>query len=220
MTTGSEAATTETRPTGRPSAQAAERLHEAMLDAALVEFIARGFGGTSMEGVARAAGVTKRTLYRRAKDKSALFVAVAERHARLAGAPSLQQIRSGTLEERLKRASDVMLAWFLQPNSLGLYRTIIAEVARRPDFGVEVEAPFRRATEAIAVILAEGDDRPPAAILFGAQMFLRMITAEPLDKGVQGIEPPGTSAAKRARAHQAVDFFLAAWPAWNPAVGQ
>lgn len=219
MTTGANATGTENRPTGRPSAQAAEHLHEAMLDAALLEFIGRGFGGASMEGIARAAGVTKRTLYRRARDKSALFVAVVERHARLAGAPRLQQIRTGTLEDRLKRASDVMLAWFLQPNSLGLYRTIIAEVAGRPDFGVGLEAPFRRATEAIAAILAEDDDRPAAAIQFGAQMFLRMVTAEPLDKGIQGIEPPGTSPAKRARAHQAVDFFLAAWREWSPAAG-
>jgi AcrR family transcriptional regulator len=206
----------QVRPTGRPSAEAAERLHEALLDAALKEFIERGFAGASMEGIARAAGVTKRTLYRRARDKSALFVAVVERHARLAGAPGLQQIRSGTLDERLKRASDVMLAWFLQPNSLGLYRTIISEAARRPDFGVQADAPFRHALAAIGIILADGDDRPPTAIAFGAQMFLRMVTAEPLDKGVQGIEPPGTSPTKRARAHQAVEFFLVGWRNWKP----
>jgi TetR/AcrR family transcriptional repressor of mexJK operon len=200
-----------TKPTGRPSAEAARQLQETILAAALAEFITRGFEGASMEGIARVAGVTKRTLYRRARDKQTLFVAVVERHASRSGALELAQIAGGALETRLKRASDVMLGWFLQPESLGLYRTIIAEAARRPDFGILADAPFRRATDAIAVMLAKDDQRDAGDIAFGAQMFLRMVTAEPLDKAVQGIEPPGMSPVKRARAHRAVEFFLAGW---------
>ncbi|MCC2978041.1 TetR/AcrR family transcriptional regulator [Sphingomonas sp. PL-96] len=202
------------RPAGRPSTAAAGQLEEDLLDAALGVFLAGGFQAASMEAIARAAGVTKRTLYRRAPDKQALFREVVGRHAQRAGAPALRRIQGETLEERLKVASDVMLAWFLQPASLALYRTIIAEAGRHPDLGRLAEAPFREAAEAIAAILADGDARSPEQVELGAQLFLRLITAEPLDKAIQAIEPPGTSPEKRARAHAAVDFFLVGWRNW------
>ena len=60
------------RPTRAESAQLEERLRRAALES----FLEHGFDGTTMEAVARAAGIAKRTLYARYPDKEALFVDV------------------------------------------------------------------------------------------------------------------------------------------------
>lgn len=185
------------------------------MEAATAVFLTSGFAGASMEAIARAAGVTKRTLYRRVKDKADLFVEVVERYGRRAGAPQLNHITGDTLEQKLKIASDIMLTWFLAPEAIALYRLIIADAARQPGLGSKVEGPLRRAADAIAAILGQDDPRPAATAQLGADMFLRLVTAEPLDRAVQGIEPSGMSAATRERAHIAVEFFLAGWKDWR-----
>jgi AcrR family transcriptional regulator len=202
------------RPTGRPSAEAAQHLEEAMMAAAQKVFIEAGFHGASMEAIARAAGVTKRTLYRKARNKADLFVAVVERLAQRSGVPQLSRIAGATLEERLILASDIVLAWLLAPEALALYRMIVGEAERHPGLALMVDAPFQRVTQAIGAMLAEGDERPAAVIRQGADMFLRLIAGEALDRAAQGIEPAGVTQAKRERAHRAVAFFLAGWRHW------
>jgi AcrR family transcriptional regulator len=54
------------------AARAAER-REAIIEAALDEFIARGFAATRLDDVAKRAGVAKGTIYLHFKDKEALF---------------------------------------------------------------------------------------------------------------------------------------------------
>jgi AcrR family transcriptional regulator len=57
---------------------AAER-REAVLEAAVAEFAARGFDGTSTEDVARRAGISQPYLFRLFPTKKALFIALVER---------------------------------------------------------------------------------------------------------------------------------------------
>lgn len=52
-----------------------------ILDAAQALFVAQGFRGTTMEGIAEAAGMSKATVYGYASDKDAVFAAVADRLA-------------------------------------------------------------------------------------------------------------------------------------------
>ncbi len=54
------------------AARAAER-RQAIIDAALDEFVARGFAATRLDDVAKRAGVAKGTIYLHFKDKEALF---------------------------------------------------------------------------------------------------------------------------------------------------
>ena len=58
-------------PSGRV-ARAAER-RQAIIDAALEEFISRGFTATRLDDVARRAGVAKGTIYLHFKDKESMF---------------------------------------------------------------------------------------------------------------------------------------------------
>src|ERR1700687_2573916 len=59
-------------PPSNRAARAAER-REAIIEAALDEFIARGFTATRLDDVARRAGVAKGTIYLHFKDKESMF---------------------------------------------------------------------------------------------------------------------------------------------------
>ncbi|MEH2561015.1 TetR/AcrR family transcriptional regulator [Bradyrhizobium sp. AZCC 2289] len=63
-------------PAAKPASSRAERAAErraAIIDAALDEFIARGFTATRLDDVAKRAGVAKGTIYLHFKDKESMF---------------------------------------------------------------------------------------------------------------------------------------------------
>lgn len=64
------------RPPRRPTIVEAAALDASIRDAAIDTFIKFGFDGTTMDAVARAAGITRNTLYARYPDKRAMFVSV------------------------------------------------------------------------------------------------------------------------------------------------
>jgi TetR/AcrR family transcriptional regulator, mexJK operon transcriptional repressor len=68
--------TTASRRPGRPTQAEAERLDEQLREAAVETFLEHGYDGASMEAIARAAGITKQTLYSRYADKRAVFMDV------------------------------------------------------------------------------------------------------------------------------------------------
>lgn len=66
----------ERRGRGRPQARPDEETRTLILDAARQEFATSGYAATSMESVARRAGVSTRTLYRLIPNKAGLFEAI------------------------------------------------------------------------------------------------------------------------------------------------
>ena len=80
-----------------------------IIEAAGRLFGERGYDGTRLDDVAAAAGVTKPVLYRHFDNKTALYLALLDRHradlGRFAGAIPA----SGTLEQRLRAVLDVWL---------------------------------------------------------------------------------------------------------------
>ena len=88
-----------------------EARREAILDAALEEFAAKGYAGARMEDIARRAGVAKGTLYLHFGDKEGLFNGLAE--SAFAPMHSLAKEilddKTPTLRERLLRFCGPML---------------------------------------------------------------------------------------------------------------
>src|SRR3546814_18920845 len=58
---------------GRPTREQARLRHEQLLDEALEQFLDKGFVMTTIDAIAAAVGMTKRTVYTRYPDKNALF---------------------------------------------------------------------------------------------------------------------------------------------------
>src|SRR5438477_8299996 len=64
---------------GRPSRLQSAQLSDRILDVATGLFLGDGFGATSIEAVAKRAGISKRTFYHRFHGKEVLFEAVVRR---------------------------------------------------------------------------------------------------------------------------------------------
>ena len=82
--------TSSEKPASNRAERAAER-RGAIIEAAMDEFIARGFAATRLDDVARRAGVAKGTIYLHFKDKEAMF----EELIRTAIVPLVEPARRG-----------------------------------------------------------------------------------------------------------------------------
>ncbi|MBV8537960.1 MAG: TetR/AcrR family transcriptional regulator [Alphaproteobacteria bacterium] len=207
---------------GRPSREAAARLGEQILDVATELFLANGYGATSVEDVARAARISKRTFYHRYADKRELFGAVITRiveRLRPADADALFADH-GPLDAALLRLARVILRAALSPQAVALYRVIVAEAARFPDIAAVIAQQGRSQAAAaqIAALLAHHDGAAASAASrdFAAAQFLQMVMAAPLRRAL-GLGEPMTEAELDAWARNTVALFLNGYRGMRPA---
>ncbi|MEM1052155.1 MAG: TetR/AcrR family transcriptional regulator [Pseudomonadota bacterium] len=123
----------EKRKVGRPSDEAKRK---AIIAAASDRFMADGFAATSIEQVAADAGVSKVTIYNHFGDKRGLFTAAVEREClKMRGYFSLDEMPSGTIEERLSTIAEAMFAFLSRPEMIQFERRIAAETEHEPGIG-------------------------------------------------------------------------------------
>lgn len=107
---------------------------QALVDAALAVFAEKGLAGASMDMIARRAGVTKVTIYRRYRDKYALFETVMEDAARsMAARFEMLDLDPREPEQSLRRAAVLLLRHYDQEKHLGVGRLMVAESGRYPE---------------------------------------------------------------------------------------
>ena len=201
---------------GRPSREAAERLGEKILAVATELFLANGYGATSIEMVARKAGIAKRTFYHRFPDKAALFTAVVKGvMTRLRPSDDATLFLGTTLDAILEQLARAILKAALLPEALGFSRLIIAEASRFPELAAIV-AQVGASEEAIRRIGALLDRfagmRAATALSsrFAASQFLFMVLALPQRRAL-GLGTPMTEAELDAWARDTVALFLSGW---------
>jgi TetR/AcrR family transcriptional regulator, mexJK operon transcriptional repressor len=118
---------------GRPSRQQSAQLADRILDVAEKLFLGHGFGTTSIEAVAKHAGISKRTFYHRFPGKERLFEAVVRRLMERWLPPFDTGLLSPpNLSEALHGAAEYMLRIALTPEALALHRLVIHEAQRFP----------------------------------------------------------------------------------------
>jgi TetR/AcrR family transcriptional regulator, mexJK operon transcriptional repressor len=101
---------------GRPSRLESARLSDRILDVATALFLGDGFGATSIEAVAKRAGVSKRTFYHRFSGKEMLFEAVVRRMIERWTPPFDEALLNApNLASALRRAAEHMLRVALTP---------------------------------------------------------------------------------------------------------
>lgn len=123
---------------GRPPLDEATHRRR-VLDAGLKLFLKRGFGGASLDAIAREAGVTKRTIYEVVGDKEALFRAVCNySSASVANTPFPRVSVGLSLHDALIALSRTLIDHALDPARIALSRMITAESMRFPDLVSEV----------------------------------------------------------------------------------
>lgn len=117
-------------------ARVAENI-EAILDAGQQLFLANGYAGTSMEGVAAEAGVGKMTVYRHFKDKESLFVAIVRRECDRV-TDSAKSPPAESLAEAATLLTDFahsLMDYIGAPENVALLRLMYGEVTRFPEMG-------------------------------------------------------------------------------------
>jgi AcrR family transcriptional regulator len=118
-------------PSGR-AARAAER-RQAIIDAALEEFISRGFTATRLDDVARRAGVAKGTIYLHFKDKESMF----EEPIRTALVPLIGRLHApppigGSVRDAVEGFARTFIAEVASTKRGEIVRLIVAEGPRFP----------------------------------------------------------------------------------------
>jgi TetR/AcrR family transcriptional repressor of mexJK operon len=107
-----------------------------ILDGARSVFLQQGYGGTSMDQVAAASGVSKMTLYRYYAGKEQLFAGLVEELCR----HMAEDVLAAGMEalppaEALRAFGEKMLATLFDPDTIELHRIVIAESRRFPELG-------------------------------------------------------------------------------------
>lgn len=186
----------------------------AILDGARAVFMREGFAQGSMDAIAAEAGVGKQTIYRHFRSKEALVEALVEAMC----APEVLQPppRSLPARERLRAVLLTLAAGVAGPDSIRLYRAIVAEADRMPGLGrLFWKAGPRQVRAVIAQLWAEAHDSASApmvaeqlvalalgdayqALLLGVgspepEVFERQIDAA---LALVGLTPAGATAAR------------------------
>ena len=106
-----------------------------ILDGARRLFMERGFDAASMGEIAKAAGVSKGTLYVYFSDKNALFEAIVEEVGTIHTAATLELDPSEDLVAALSRFGMAYIGMMCQPQGGSAVRTVMAIAERKPEIG-------------------------------------------------------------------------------------
>src|SRR5258707_15660201 len=120
----------------KPASNRAERAAErrgAIIEAAMDEFIARGFAATRLDDVAKRAGVAKGTIYLHFKDKEALFeelirTAIVPLVMRLGAPPAM----GGSVRDMIESFAHTFIQEVATTKRGDIVRLIVAEGPRFP----------------------------------------------------------------------------------------
>ncbi len=202
----------EKRPRGRPQARPDAETRHLIAEAALREFLTRGYSAAGMDDVAKGAGVSKRTLYRLVPTKADLFrTVVADRMDQFLLAADADALGASDLPTALERIMTEVGLLAMSRETAAIQKLVIAESERFPDLA----ASFH--TDAVMPIhgLLSGflrtqcdrgllDLQDPGS----AAGMLRGMMVEPLRSVMMGWAPPPSSAEVAARARACVALFL------------
>jgi AcrR family transcriptional regulator len=130
---GAARAPQPSEPASGRAARAAER-REAIIAAAMDEFIGRGFAATRLDDVAKRAGVAKGTIYLHFKDKEALF----EELIRTAIVPLVGRIAppanpTGAVRDMIEAFARAFIQEVVASRRADIIRLIVAEGPRFPE---------------------------------------------------------------------------------------
>jgi len=190
---------------------------QAVIEAAGELFIAQGYGAVSMDAIARAAGVSKATLYAHFASKDRLFATIInEACQQNMAASALVPEAGGDLTAALTVLGQRMLRFLLEDRAIAIHRVVVAESGRFPELGRAFyengPAAFRRSfgswieAQTAAGRLAASDPGVAAdqfvGMLRGTGVFLRISL---------GVPPTPTEAEIDATVAAAVRTFLKAY---------
>ena len=201
-----------------PQATRKGRKYDDVLAGARDVFLAQGFEGASVDDIARAAGVSKATLYSYFPDKRLMFLEVAKAECcrQVSGAESKigPNIR---LHDALTIAAATLVDFFTSEFYLRMYRVVVAETERFPELGRQFyETGPLMGRNRMVEYLTEAEARGEIQIddkALAADMFTELCRADVFTQMLFGIKTKATQAEKDRIINAAVAMFLARFKA-------
>ncbi len=197
------------RPQVRPDAETCQVIY----DAARREFATGGYAATSMEAVARRAGVSTKTLYRLIPNKAALFDGmVTDRLDRTLASVDLHAIDHADIEQAMVAVLMACAELTLDEEVIALQRMVLQEAGKASDIaGLFYRNGIARIAAALADWLGaqqrrgliELDDIEEAA-----GMLLGMIASAPRRAAMFGAVPLPSRPQIEARVRRCALLFL------------
>jgi TetR/AcrR family transcriptional regulator, mexJK operon transcriptional repressor len=197
---------------GRPTREQAEARHEELLDVALDHFLDRGFEVATIDAIAGAVGMTKRTVYGLYAEKSALFRAAVHRAIEryVITEDRIQATDCGDLEQTLHNIARLRIDLVASPQGMKLQRIINTESYRFPEIFNEVyELGALPTIKFLARLLKRESATGRLAVAepaLAANVFMSMVVSGPVRVIVSG--NPMSQTEIDARIAFAVQLFL------------
>jgi len=118
-----------------PAADEDSAKRRQILEGARAVFLELGFDGASMGEIARAAGVSKGTLYVYFADKASLFTAIVEQESIAQGMLSFEFAPERDVETTLRLFGRAYIQLVCNPRGASAIRTVMAIAERMPEIG-------------------------------------------------------------------------------------
>ena len=190
------------------------RKFEQVLDGARAVFMADGFEGASVDTIAKAASVSKATLYSYFPDKKRLFMEVARCECgRQAKAAAANIDLSNPPAQVLHEAASHMLEFFLSDFGQRVFRICVAESDRFPELGQQFYESGPAVVQAVLVgyfdIAIERGELRIADKELAAHQFSELCKSYLFPRIVFGVQREFTDAEVTRVIEGAVDVFLA-----------
>lgn len=126
---------------GRPTQAEVKKLQQKLRKAAVATFVKHGYDGTSMDAIAKAAGISRRTLYARYPDKRAVFLDVIPwALTRRTEREATHEVDDSDLRTALVAVGRAGLRRAIDPDMVRLKRIAMNESARFPEFAVSAHS--------------------------------------------------------------------------------
>ena len=200
---------------GRPARGEETERRDALLTTALDIFLKQGFSGTSLDDIARAACVAKRTIYEQFGGKEGLFASAIERSAARLVVKFPPVAAAGfELGPDLLSIGCAVLDFILQPGSLAIYRLVAGEAKRQPKLArmFYEHGPARviaNVAERLAGQMRQGRIQKDDPVVV-ARRFIGLVVLEVHQRALFGILPPMNAMEREQHVAATVALFLAA----------
>ncbi|HID9468740.1 TPA: TetR/AcrR family transcriptional regulator [Serratia liquefaciens] len=194
----------EPRSRGRPSAPEGE-LRAAAVEATLALLLTQGYATTTVDAVAKRAGMAKKTLYRFAENRDALVTqAIASWTDAFAPVFEQDAQRATELPTLLSQGLQAIARQVLSEQAVGMFRLLQSEFPGREDLLAAYQRNgIERGRTIVADWLQRQQRRGWLRELDCAQtsdLLLAMVIAEPLRQMALGLLPPGSDIDTRIAA--------------------
>jgi AcrR family transcriptional regulator len=198
---------------GRPQVRPDDETRRIIYEAARHEFAGDGYAATSMETVARRAGVSTKTLYRLIPNKASLFEGmVSDRIDRFVSEVNLRAADHADIEQALAAALIACAELALDEETIALQRMLLQEAGKFSDIaGMFYKNAIQRTVVALADWLRVQQTRGLIAlddVHEAAGMLLGMVTSAPRRAALFGGVPLPSRSQIEARARACAVLFL------------